>query len=276
MAHHRHDFKDFADYIAAADDATLRRWPTDFLTTSDFVVRNSKTATFDEAIRLARYGWPEGRERLVAGMATAATMLPAIAPARYLDVGGAYPIVPLACAGDPMNMINLGDTNAAARPIVRIIANCGRLMNVPTSYIENWGIALLSHIDRLEQTGFSVELTLANKSESSRASSTTYSCRVIAKRAGEPLELDRLAFMLAHPAYLRRLNFVLRTHFDDLRYSFGDGMGHTTSIPRSEIERGQIYIAHAEEENDALADLRSALDWIERQIERQHDLDEAA
>jgi hypothetical protein len=203
----------------------------------------SGNVTFDGAVDLGYKGWPEGRAKIVKTLDAAAYLQQnAVRPSINFDVAGAYPIVPLAVAGDPASMVDLGDVSSQARPIVRIWLNVGASAGVHEKHIINRGTAILSHIDRLENEGKSVELTLVWTAFTDRGGGDGKGLitKIVVKRAGEPLEIDRLAFVLGHPGFMRRVLFRLLETTPDLQVLSGS-YGFPHDIKRADIEPGVIY-----------------------------------
>jgi hypothetical protein len=169
----------------------------------------SGSATFSEAMGLARQGWPSGRAKMVQAVSAAAmTAGFAKAPSYDLDVSGAYPIPALAAAGELLCMVNPAPVSERAKPIVKItVAACVSAM-VNESDIFNYGAALLAFVDGLEQADIRVELTVCYTNISIGAKGQ--GCFLIGfKQADEALDLDKAAFVLASPAMFRRLVFSL-------------------------------------------------------------------
>lgn len=166
-------------------------------------------AGFGEAMKLAREGWPEGRKALVEGLDTAAIITQRETyRSEMLDVAGAYPFVPAAVAGDACCMVRQGLEHAKTRPIFRLVMNAAVSGSINGGPIFNRGAAILSWVDRLEATGGRCEIIIAEDGYSPYGWAKKHVCfSVTAKRAEEPLDLDRMAFLLMHPATQRRLFF---------------------------------------------------------------------
>jgi len=163
------------------------------------------TKDLPEALSLARNGWPVGRNKLVAAF-TAAQAQFIMEAAFNMDVAGAYPIVALAVAGDPCNMVDLAPIEKRNKPIVRLVANMVASATYKAEEMINYGAAVLSYLDGLESAGFRCELTW-QYFVGLNVGSGCYNLTVIAKQAEEPMELDKLAFMWINPSMSRRLGF---------------------------------------------------------------------
>lgn len=204
------------------------------------------SAGWEGACDMGLRGWPDGRARFIDGIQFAPhiTELGA-APARSYGVTGSRPSIGRVTAGSPACMVKRGAVITGGRPIVRLLVSTTASASVEASTIENRGIAIASCIDQLESLGYQFEV-IAFDGGSSGGKRCEYSVTI--KHAGESLDVDRLAFALAHPAYLRRFGFRLREQCADLWPEFSGGYG---SILEATPEQGQIYFPslHAREAN---------------------------
>jgi hypothetical protein len=262
-------FDSWDEQLAAAQEPRPDNEPWDSLTSrateGRYTTQWSGTPNFDEALRLARLGWNEGRARIASGLA-AANMAnkPLARPTRSYDVAGAFPHMPRAIAGDPCNMVNLGNTAIAARPIVRILIPRFQSSGTSQQTIENWGIAILSHIDAMEDAGYSCELV------SGLICKCPYRCHILnlqttIKRAGEPLELDRLAFAIAHPSSFRRIGFALIERYCPSCFSSNYGTPHR--LKPEQVEHGTNYLLGTDMMRQAeCSTIENALATVAKQI----------
>jgi hypothetical protein len=167
----------------------------------------SGTRTYEGALDLARHGWAEGRDKIARGLSVVS---PATArhSSRFMDVAGAYPIAAMAAAGDMQSMVAMGETETP-RAIVKLVCSIGANANVSTDAIINRGIALCGIVDAIEASGQRVELVSGMTASNGYTEAKPYLFSVMVKEAGEPLEIDRVAFAFAHPSSLRRCGFRL-------------------------------------------------------------------
>jgi hypothetical protein len=186
--------------------------------------------TFSETMNHAINGWPEGRAKLQHVVST-------IAGSNYIqpksvettDVAGAYPIVPLAVAGDPFCMVDLRPDEKRMRPVLLIRVGLGQLAVWNENKIHNYGGALLSWIDHLESSGFRVHLdgyfySIDIGDSPGVAARQTHVAFVTVKNASEHVDMDRMAFALIHPGFHRRIDFVVKeacAGLHDWRSSYG-------------------------------------------------------
>jgi hypothetical protein len=261
-----HHYESWDAFVSGANDTGLRQWEAH---NSSHEIRDSKwagTETFEEAITLAYTGWPEGRKKLAHAVVQAK-------PARevyrsiHRDIAGEYPIVPLAAAGDPMAMVTPKPSLRAASPVISIVACCWYNSGVTPKQVLNRGAALLSIVDSLENAGYSVELSLAGRSD---AGGQQFHVSVDYKRAGEALDIDRAAFALLHAATLRRLAFAVmeQDHRLENAYGYGYGTPNPVGVP---VTEGAIYIgAPGAGHDDTIQDARTYMervfaDYLERE-----------
>jgi hypothetical protein len=200
----------------------------------------SGTRTFDQALNLAEKGWPEGRAKLMTAMASAQSS-PTFTPAITMDVAGAYPIAALAAAGDPCSMVDLAPVEDRVRPIVRLLIQRAGSSAYDVNEFTSYGAAVMSYVEGLEGAGFRCEITLcfASDLKSDGDQCTT----VLVKRAEEPIELDRMAFVMVHPAMFRRICFAVFETIPGLSQVLEkNGYGYSRNPRSEEAERGQCII----------------------------------
>lgn len=190
------------------------------------------TRTVEEAIDLARNGWAEGlaKMKLALESVSASSSALGVAPSYSLDVCGAFPLVPAALAGDPLNMWNPAPINERARPILRIATSTALSSSYGVHEVFNYGAALVAVVDALEAAGFSVELMTCrcNMASNSGHAGKRLTITTKIKGAGEPLDLERLAFCLGSASYNRRLHFgVVESRCDEGPWSHSYGQAAT-------------------------------------------------
>jgi len=162
-------------------------------------------ASWSAAMKMARRGWPEGRAFLSRDIA-AASALTAQVPqrSRGLDVGGHYPDVEAYCAGEPANMVVVSDEQRQTQPTIRLHASVVASWNIEAEQLRNRAAAILSYADNMEARNWRVEVEAGFATE---LASGVSGFRMMVKRADEPLDLDRAAFVLLHAGFMRRLAF---------------------------------------------------------------------
>lgn len=202
------------------------------------------TYSFDDAINMAlNLGWPEGRKLLIDSLAIVSPKPEPYKSIAY-DVAGAFPMIPLYLTGEPAHMMNFPEQDSIANnPVVRIDYCNGGLSEVLPESLMLRGAAVLSLANTLEQKGYSTEIRLVVDTRfyfsfQAFQEPTIFKTTIIIKKAGEPLDLDRLAFSLAHPSVHRRLRFALIEQHKE----FKDKKGSTFQFTPDYIPPNVIHI----------------------------------
>jgi hypothetical protein len=98
-------------------------------------------------------------------------------------------------------------SNRNAMPIVKIYADVGATSSTEASAMIRKGSAIVALIDQIEQSGQRVELIACQRTNTRGYEYDEQRIFITVKRADEVLDLDRIAFALAHPSMLRRVCF---------------------------------------------------------------------
>lgn len=277
------EFQSWHEFVECATDESLYAWKTKMRASHEADSENKRgqligtkmpwhgTATWDECVRMAtRTGWPEGRKMLEESLAI---VRPRPEPFRSIEmsVAGAFPMVPNYCAGDPECMvIDPGADMRHSRPIIRIDFNNWTNAYVKPEDMMLRGAAVVSLAETLERHGYSTELRIVGNS---RAGNTDFRYSIVFKKAGEPLDLDRAAFAIAHPATMRRLCFaILEQHPEaehDYRFSYGYPL-YQPNDPTSGQPGGAIFVKPSqghETKETARAAVNKAAEQLLQEIE---------
>lgn len=221
------------------------------------------------ALALADKGWPEGRASMSESLTRAVARTQSVrAPAYSMDVGGAYPVVPLAVAGDPACMVTVGDEMRANRPVVRLVCEQWISAIVTPEGQINRGAAIVAHVDRLEDAGIRCELVARFSCSAIRALEGGLITDILAKACDAPVDVDKLAFLFAHPASLRRLHFKFLDHLPNkLAKAFVPGHGYPPTKECRTVEPGQILLLSANEHGDKYETPESAAVFVGEMIQ---------
>lgn len=201
-------FETFEDFLTQAlvvpkkqDSSSSRRQD---------VERNpwSGTSTFEQAVELARRGWAEGAAKALQFRASIADAVREIITSRSttysFDVAGQFIDIGRYLGGEPECFGTLDDAGqTAAQPVVKLFVNLAASGSVSVESLFARGAVILAAIDVLEATGKRVEVVAAKGSRGHNIHETY----VTIKRPDQPVDADRLAFVLAHAGCLRRLFF---------------------------------------------------------------------
>jgi hypothetical protein len=194
----------FADYVAGIEKPyNPAAWCDE---ENDFY----GTSTFQEAVKLAKTGWPEGAEhaaRLRDRISAANPIGPRIV--RW-DVAGAYPSVPRALSGNPLNMRRAIPATLKRRPIITLVSDMSSNCSVKAKALINRAAVVSALVDAIEGAGYSSHIiglaTGDSRSDRSQCDFIAVTA-VTLKEPEQPADIGRLAFGLGHPSMLRRFAF---------------------------------------------------------------------
>ena len=224
--------------------------------------------SYDEALTMARNGghWPAGAEQLqsVSVPDAASTLADMIAPEIINDVTGGAVDIGAYLSDDPECFLRVDDEQEQVRPVIRIAVELAVAGRIPAVDTMNRGRAVLAMVEALELQGHSTELvgTFITYEGDIR-----YECHTVCKQAGEPWNPSAVAFMLAHPAFSRRLGFRMVELHDEARFMSEDYYGNG-SHNISSLDGFNLYVPYLY--RDGLCDTpANALKYIERVAREQ-------
>lgn len=193
------------------------------------------TDSLSAAIELAKFGWPEGRNKI--SQIFREINIEKFAPdserlVRQIDVAGDEPDIDLFLRGDPENMATMHEEIVPQHgKVVRILINMSVNWFIKASSIEYRGAGILAQIRSLMLRGYSVQVGLVFGSIN-HDEDEIYQVVVPVMNAGDPLNLDTMAFMLLHPAVARRLEFAVNDcESKSLRKKFRFHTGGEYAVP---------------------------------------------
>lgn len=262
----RRDFDSFADFVTAAETGASE------LPDSGRSSRDSRswsgTDSFDECITLARNGWQGGRDDVEAmRQDIQARGDSRIADAVVYDVAGDEADVDRMLSGEPefMRRFESVEVPQSGR-IVKVVVNITASGSVKRDNYIRRGAAALVLIDALESAGLRCEVVIAERCEG--IGGTFYATAVV-KRAQDSVDVDTLAFAVAHPSVLRRLIFSLMEQGDKAQRDAWNVTSARYGHPREldETDRGNVYLPALLPEND-FNTIREARAWIAREVAR--------
>jgi len=236
----------------------------------------AETRDLSHALELGRVGWAKGRKTMMRVLDDSNVIRRNI-PHRSdgLDVGGSYPVVPLAIAGDPCCMVTHGMESTKTKPVVKLVVNVAVSGAVTAATIMTRGGAILSWVDGLEAEGFRCEIDVI---ESGLFRETTpnplgvlYTVKV--KRADEPLDIDRVAFWVCHPAIQRRIFFAAYERSPELGTMLGlspvEGVTYRSPcdhLPEDVLGLHSVYFPSLLRNNPDYASPVAAVAAVERAV----------
>jgi hypothetical protein len=238
----RWEFASFSAMVDAAETAArVSTMPVEQRSSHRAEIREGRggwyrSASFADALRLAREGWSEGREqasRFTASITDQVRGRMKVTEYEPVTVG---PIFDLGAymQDEPqfMLMTTESERDMSNGGIVRIVIDVGVSAAVDADTLIRRGAAVIALVDALESQGRRCEVTATycagRGTYDSRANgSMGLSIATVIKRAGDYVNMDVLAFAVAHPSSFRRLAFALYESVNaDLRAHHGLNGGY--------------------------------------------------
>jgi hypothetical protein len=213
MATYEAEFSSFADYVGYCKDTERAKDWQLFRSSDKDKAEDSWDlgAGYEGAFDLAYTGWREGCERF-AGKIMDAYITGKVESLQPMDnyeasVAGFQVLMGAVMTGCPANMLNVEEGGGyVPSPAVTINIGLGFSCTAIADHIANWGAAICLLIQELESKNRPVRLNLVSYQKSSTSKDAT-KITIQLKRAGEPMDIDKMAFAIAHPASLRRIWF---------------------------------------------------------------------
>lgn len=241
------EFQSWDEFVLCASDQSRYTWKCEHASIEREPGKYGhdwfRTPNMKAAVDMALYsGWPDGRQLL-------SEFVTNIMPQQrnfnvwQFDVAGAFPVVPMYCAGDPLSMINDPGTDLRNQyPVIQIDYDHWINNTVSMEDMMIRGAAVLSLAQTLEDHGFQVELRIVSNSYNNRGPKTIhFSYSVVFKKPGEYLDIDRAAFAMCHASSFRRLGFALYEQHPELEYPFNH-YGYQLGRPMQKPAFQTIYI----------------------------------
>jgi hypothetical protein len=160
-------------------------------------------------VSLVGTGWKEGADKVAHWSAKLGCFLNATRSIKAKqfawDVTGDFVDVGKYLTGEPECFgAEADDGEQISSRVVSIrLNNCVSGALQPDAIVAR-GVAVLVAVDLLESCGRRCEVIV---SQSTETSDIKADANIVVKRASEPVDLDRLAYSVAHPGFFRRLGF---------------------------------------------------------------------
>ena len=192
---------------------------------------------FDEAKQHMINGWDKGRDAMAADIEFAKGKEDTFKRETWeYSVAGQRACIPSYCAGVPAHMVYMDDqSDRNAVPIVKIWVDVNASFGVEAESMIRKGAAIVALVDQIERSGQRVEVVAKSYTEMRRNNILDVS--VMVKAADEPMDMDRLAYAVAHPSMLRRSLFRVTEFMMDYEV---DGYGRINSD--IEVPANTMYI----------------------------------
>lgn len=196
--------------------------------------------TFQEAVDMAVNGWPEGSQIIDEVRNHILTLNPMLVKPIAYSVAGAYPNVPRAIAGNPMNMRVPDLAKSRRRPVFTLICNMGALGWVHPDSITNRAACVAAMIDQIEAKGFACEVVTTSIAEG--LGDFKVGVSIVVKKSSQAVDIVRLAFSIGHASFFRRLVFAARGQEQFNKNRLGYGLGCTQTISTKGLAEKDVYV----------------------------------
>lgn len=221
--------------------------------------------TFAEALVLARTGWAEGlklvqeaRKRIDIPVGLRGDSMSVL----MADEGDEV-LVDRFLDGEDDHWLSFSMREQPRGRIARIRSNFGCSSSFTTDQIKHRGAFVAALVDAMESAGIRCEVVACKRSDG-EVSGYAHRIEFLLKKAEDPVDPDKLAFWLVHPAVLRRLGFR-SVEMSPFRQQIGSGYGHSTDFKtggEDEIYIPKMYSSSGEQKIVEAA-IKEALKWIE-------------
>lgn len=165
--------------------------------------------SMDDAVKVSHAGWSTHRATFQAGTARFETASSATSRFEYhYDVSGGWVDVDRYLTGEPECMVQ--PVLSPDKPILRIMVQLAVSAFVDARTVVESGGIVTGLVDVANASGFAVELygvvSTGDKHPTAMAQLNTY---IMVKDPSQPLDIDNVAFTLAHPDVTRRFEITL-------------------------------------------------------------------
>lgn len=200
----------------------------------------TETNSFEEAIKLFKYGWSSKAKELEQALQIKIKNKATVTKMRneYSVVGG-QASVPRYLQGIPTNMINRKPQKQVQK-VINLVKDVSYAGGVETDDMFRYSLTALQLIKAIEESGTRVNLSIVLGTKSSGES---VQVKIKIKSANERLNISKLAFPLIHPSMIRRLLFRFIEVSDLItKQSFISGYGSTISPEDIVLANNEILI----------------------------------
>ena len=276
---HYESYGDFVEHIEELDENKTEGWGDTSMkaTSSDWTLG----ADYEDSKNLAVDGWTKGRKMMQKKMSDALNShpMPELRNDWANDNWGFMLDVGSYLAGDELCALRPDESTHEATNVVKLRVSLACASGVSDKMKANWGVGIAFLIDRLEAQGKSVAIEACyyteghcGTTEDGETVGKNYLTTITLKNAGEPLDLDRVAYIIAHPAAHRRL--IWRTR--ECEKSLGGDYGGPRRLPQTD-EQHLINIEGVQFNQTQSATVESSIDAVTKIYNSQVEaLDEVA
>lgn len=216
--------------------------------------------SWDEAVRMAVEGYPEGAIRLKQRAGLFAKIREAKRPVARWSVAGSVVDIGRYLSGENENMVEVVRGRAQS-PVLKLCIERCVSANTYAEDIENTGASVLAAVECLRTAGVPAEVWVSFTTTSwGKSTKPQNSIQVRIQEAGRPIDIDVLAYWTMHPTALRRLAFAYWEQSPtEIRDQFGfwstNGYGGASTPANKDTEFDEFAPATSYEVEQWLTDV---------------------
>lgn len=230
---------DFYNYITTTD--TNEAFKDKHLSSKRIGSHFAGTENFEEAIKLFKYGWPDGSKNLTKKLNDSSISIkPTMKSRTQKNVAGYQVLVPNYLSGDPLNMINRKMVPVKQK-VITISKSISYNAFVEKETIENESVKAMQIAKKIESQGIRVNLNLIF---GATKNNMTILVKIRLKKSTEKVNVSKLAFPLVHPSMLRRLLFRFEEVVPgiDPAFCYGYGTPMQANEMKTYLEKDEYLI----------------------------------
>lgn len=232
----------------------------------DFTAFWSGTPNWETAEKLVVHGWPEGPketglESLLEGLTREIASM-AIRDEPVVDTSGLYIDMDEYLRGSPECFITPVDMQTTGNRIVRLCISLVVSHTIRPAQLAAFGACAVALIDLLESRNYRVELTVCFATKHT----WRFQGDVTVKQSNEPVAMENLNFILAHPASLRRIWFAVM-EAEDAKTRTKIGVTSAYGIPRGPSNYDDYDMVICPSTQQPL-NMEGCIWWVKDQIAR--------
>lgn len=232
----------------------------------------NQTETFEECLKVAREGWPEGYANIRSLASTIFDLVSdkVVRPTIIHEVTGDMLDMGAFMEGVPecfLQWKEAEETVTGSNQVIRLVFNCAASCGIRRETLIARGAVAVALAEALELSGRRVEIILAESVNTWAGDG--FEMFTVVKESWAPIQGDQLAFALCHPDVLRRLVFSLQEQTPKPRNAgVGQGYGTPQEVVNKK-DQGNIYIPMAHYDHQQWENPKSAEAWILKTLREQ-------
>jgi hypothetical protein len=224
------------------------------------------SANFGESLKMASDGWSAIRGDVDAIMSRIKDRIKDVTPTVFdmgRDVSGLFVDMGAFMSGEPECMLYpVPVASPRSSKVVRIHYNTGAMAYVNGDVMIKRGVAVLALVDALNTLGVNCEIWAESAAKNGARKAVVLAC---IKEAHEPMDINRLMFVLANPSYHRRFNFAARVQFGLAGIKNGGDCG-SMPLHMADKVNADVTVHKAHNVGDAIAEDPDG--WILGELDR--------